>query len=113
MTIIILKDGTTFEIAPGYPLSSTRIKVVNVDDFANVYRKMTDENLSSFLIETNERKSGEYKNFSLKKASLEGEYGVFNIVPIGTEEDPSVITVIEEVPDDYSEAGRILLGEEE
>ena len=111
MTKLVLKSKKEYVIEDGKPLYETTIKVKNVTEFAEIFSSLTKAELSDFTIRSDDALLGKYHLFECKTATFEGKTGVYHIVATGTEKNPSVITIIE--PDDYSEAGRILLGEEE
>ena len=113
MTRLVLKSGKEILVEDAKALYETTIEVKHSDKFIEIYGALSKDELSDFEVMFNDKLVGRYHLFECKSATFDGKYGVYKIAPIGTEEDPSVITVIEEVPDDYSEAGRILLGEEE
>ena len=111
MTKLVLKSKKEYVIEDGKSLYETKIKAKTADEFADIFNSLTKAELSDFTIRSDDKLLGKYHLFECKTATFDGKSGTFNIVAVGTEKNPSIITIIE--PDDYSEAGRILLGEEE
>ena len=109
MTEIILKDGTAYEVEEGTIPQETRILVEGVDEFTAIYKTLTDENLSEFQIVADEVVTGTYKSFYCASATFTEKTGIYDLEPTGSGENPSIIIL----SDEYSEAGKILLGEEE
>lgn len=112
MTRLVLKSKKEYLIEDGKPLNETRIKVKNVNEFADVFNSLTKAELSDFTIRNDDAILGKYHLFECHSATYENKVGTFHIVAVGTEKKPSIITITETVSDEYSEAGKILLGEE-
>lgn len=109
MAEIILRDGTTYEVEEGSIPQELVILVKDVDEFGSVYKTMTDENLSEFEMVEDGKATGTYKSFLCQSATFTENKAIFDLEPSGSGENPSLIILT----DDYSEAGKILLGEED
>ena len=118
---LILNDGTEYSILEGRALRDLSIVLEQSSDLADIYDKLTDENLAFFKIIESPTLISTYTNYTCISALIhvfDGQkIGVFDIEAKGTEEDPSVIerivTVVDPISEDKAEGYDILTGEVE
>lgn len=118
---LILNDGTEYDILEGRALCDLSIVLDQPSDLIDIYNTLTDENLIDFSIIENPTLTSHYTNYTCTTATLhtvDGQkVGVYDIEPIGTDENPSVIervvTVTDPVTEDKAEGYDILTGEVE
>ena len=103
---LILKDGTQIDLMDAGYTRHYVVKCADEAGFQEIWNKLTKENLSEIQITENGNTV-----HTITGSTLQGTQTVTN--PDGTITGHFYLDGGEYVRDDYSEAGKILLGEEE
>lgn len=110
---IVLKDGTEYPVDNDFStVEVLPMTLYDIDSVAEIFKAFTDENLSEFQILISDTISNSYTNYickgvdSTKANNTNSLCTSFYLEP---KEDSSYDKIIQ-VPDEYSEAAKILLG---
>lgn len=111
---IILKDGTEYPVDNDFStVEVLPMTIADIDSMAEIFKSFTDENLSEFSIIVSDTVTNTYTNYTCKGIdSIKSISGMLcTAFYLDQKEDSSYDRIIQ-IPDEYSTAGKILLGED-